>query len=77
MRQLEGKTLGDTSKIEKEMHNSKAHDIRRSDDDSHGLLTAPMAYNPDLDTTDKKTKKRKKVESSEKKAKKAKKAKDT
>mgnify|MGYP000033957522 FL=1 len=72
LRQLEGKTLGDTSKIEKEMHNSKAHDIRRSDDDSHGLLTAPMAYNPDLDTTDKKTKKRKKVESSEKKAKKAK-----
>merc|ERR1712216_361843 len=39
LRQLEGKTLGDTSKIEKEMHNSKAHDIRRSDDDSHGLLT--------------------------------------
>merc|ERR1712010_105155 len=72
LRQLEGKTLGDTSKIEKEMHNSKAHDIRRSDDDSHGLLTAPMAYNPDLDTTDKKPKKRKKVESSEKKAKKAK-----
>ena len=72
LRQLEGKAIGEASKVGKELQNYKIWDKRRSDGDSQGLLSAPKAYNPDLDANDEKMKKRKKDASSEKKAKKLK-----
>ena len=72
LRQLEGKAIGDASKVGKELQNTKTWDKCRSDGDSQGLLSAPKAYNPDLDANDEKMKKRKKDASSEKKAKKLK-----
>ena len=72
LRQLEGKAIGDASKVGKELQNTKTWDKCRSDGDSQGLLSAPKAYNPDLDANDEKMKKRKKDASSERKAKKVK-----
>ena len=58
LRQLEGKTLGAASGVAKGKETAKKHDKDRSGD-TPALLTAPKAYNPDADATDKKEKKKK------------------
>jgi nucleolar protein 58 len=58
LRQLEGKTLGAASGVAKGKEDHKKHDKDRAGD-TPALLTAPKAYNPDADATDKKEKKKK------------------
>jgi nucleolar protein 58 len=69
LRQLEGKTLGDAAGVAKGKESAKKHD--KSRDAAPALLSAPKAYNPDADVSDKKEKKEK-MEKKEKKEKKEK-----
>uniref|UniRef100_A0A6U3FQT3 Nop domain-containing protein n=1 Tax=Mantoniella antarctica TaxID=81844 RepID=A0A6U3FQT3_9CHLO len=58
LRQLEGKTLGEASGVARGKETPKKHDKDRAGD-TPALLTAPKAYNPDSDVTDKNEKKKK------------------
>ena len=64
LRQLEGKTLGDAAGVAKGKESAKKHD--KSRDAAPALLSAPKAYNPDADVSDKKEKKEKKEEKEKK-----------